>query len=111
VFSKQPEKKNLNLGEGPMMLTEKELTEKFPERQFFGQLVNQDEDLYTLNAAKKKKKNEDDDDDIDDEEKDDFYEEEEEENPFDVEPSEDDLIEDFPDEDDDLFDDDEDTFH
>jgi hypothetical protein len=28
-----------------------------------------------------------------------------------VEPSEDDLIEDFPDEDDDLFDDDEDTFH
>jgi len=111
VFLKQPEKKNLNFGESPMMLTEREMTEEFPERQFFGQLVNQDEDLYTLNAAKKKKKNEDEDDDIDDEEKDDFYEEEEEENPFDVEPSEDDLIEDFPDEDDDLFEDDEDTFH
>lgn len=96
-----------------MVLTERELTEECPEKQFVGQLVSQYEDPYTLNAAKKKKKDEDDEDDIDDEEKDDFYEEgEEEENPFDVEPSEDDLINDeFPDDEDDLFDEEEDTFH
>ena len=90
-----------------MVPVERELTEEYPEKQFVGQLVNQYEDPYTLNAAKKKKKDE---DDLD-EEDDDYYEEEEEETPFDVEPSEDDLIEDeFPDDEDDLFDEEEDNF-
>ena len=90
-------------------LTEKELFESPADKDFYGRLLNLDEDPHTINAAKRKKKDEDEDDDVGEEE-DDFYEEEEEEdNPFDAEPSEDDLIEDdFPDEDDDLFDDEED---
>ena len=93
-----------------MVLTEKEITKESPERLFASQFISLDQDAYIQNASKKKKKKQDDEDDFD-EEKDDFYEEEEEDNPFDVEPSEDDLIEDdFPDEDDDLFDDEEDPY-
>lgn len=65
-----------------------------------------------ISAAKKKKQKDEDDDDYGEEEKDEFYEEEEEEeNPFDIEPSEDDIVEDdFPDDEDDLFDEDDETY-
>lgn len=90
--------------------SKKELLEAPLENETISWLINPHEDQHSLNAAKKKKKKQDDEDDFD-EENDDFYDEEEEDNPFDVEPSEDDLIEDdFPDEDDDLFEDDEDPY-
>ena len=92
-----------------MELNEEGLTETSFDAQFIGQRLNLDEDTYSLFAAKRKKKDEDD-DDIDDEEDDALFEEEEEEdeNPFDIEPTEEDIIEDeFPDEDD-LFDEEED---
>ena len=94
----------------PMNADENELIEKSIDFNKISKQYSLEDDQYTLNAAKKKKKDEDDEDDFDEEE-DDYYEkEEEEENPFDVEPSEDDLTEDFPDDDEDLFDDDEDSF-
>jgi hypothetical protein len=80
---------------------------------FIGQQRNTDEARYSLNAAKKKKKDEDDDDDFEEEEDDDYYngDEEEDDNPFDIEPTEKDLVdEELPEEDDDLFDEDEDTY-
>jgi hypothetical protein len=94
-----------------MELNEKEELETIFGEERRAQLINHDNDPYSINAAKRKKKDED--DDFDDDE-DDFYEEEEEEdeNPFDVEPSEDDIVEDeFPDDEDDLFEEeDEDSF-
>jgi hypothetical protein len=93
-----------------MEINEREFVESYLKDQPCRRRIKWDEDRYSINAAKKKKKN---DDDFDDEEKDDFFEEEEEdENPFDIEPSEEDLVEDeFPDDEDDLFDDDdEDTY-
>ncbi len=77
-----------------MELNEKELLETLSDNQFINMQLNQDEDQHSLFAAKRKKKDEED-DDVEDEE-DDFYEEEEEEeeNPFEIEPSEEDLIED-----------------
>jgi len=96
-----------------MELNEKGLTETSFGAQFIGQWLNLDEDTYSLFAAKRKKKDEDD-DDIDEEDGDGLFEEEEEEdeNPFDIEPTEEDIIEDeFPDDEDDLFEeDDEDSF-
>ena len=94
-----------------MELNEKELLETVSDNQFINMQPNLDEEPYSLFAAKRKKKDEED-DDIDDKE-DDFYEEEEEEeeNPFEVEPSEEYLIEDeIPDDEDDLFEEDEDSF-
>jgi len=92
-----------------MEINEREFVESSLKDQPFRRRIKWDEDHYSINAAKKKKK---DDDDFDDEEKDDFFEEGDE-NPFDIEPTEDDLVEDeFPDDEDDLFDeDDEDTYH
>ena len=95
-----------------MELNEEGLTETSFDAQFIGQWLNLDEDTYSLFAAKRKKKDEDD-DDIDDEDDDSLFEEEEEdENPFDIEPTEEDIIEDeFPDDEDDLFEEeDEDSF-
>jgi hypothetical protein len=95
----------------PMEVNENELNNDAVDFNEISRQLNFEEDQYALNVAKKKKKDED--DDFDDDE-DDFYEEEEEEdeNPFDVEPSEDDIVEDeFPDDEDDLFEeDDEDSF-
>lgn len=94
-----------------MELNEKDIHENSLVSEFVRQF-RQEDDPHSLNAAKRRRKDEDD-DDYDDEEEDNYYEEEEEEdNPFDVEPSEDDILEDeFPDEDDDLFEDeDEDSF-
>jgi len=95
----------------PMKINENEAKGNPADFNMISRQLKLECDQYTLNAAKKKKKGEDDEDDFDEEE-DDYYEkEEEEENPFDVEPSEDDLIDDeFPDDEDDLFDDEEDNF-
>ena len=95
-----------------MVIKENEITETLIDNKHYGQYLNLNDDPHSLNAAKRKKKDEDEDDDYDDEEKDDYYEEEEEdENPFDIEPSEGDLVDDeFPDDDDDLFDDEDDTY-
>jgi hypothetical protein len=92
-----------------MDLLDKELIEKHLDNKLINQQLSLDEDVNSINTAKKKKK---DDDDFDDEEKDDFFEEEEEdENPFDIEPTEDDLVEDeFPDDEDDLFDDEDENY-
>ena len=94
----------------PMEIKENEFAISSEDFNGISRWLSLDEDRYTLNAAKKKKKDEDDEDDFDEE--DDYYEEEEEdENPFDVEPSEDDLVDDdFPDEEDDMFDDEDDTY-
>ena len=95
-----------------MELNEKELIENSFDNQFINLQPGMDEDQYSLYAAKRKKKDEDD-DDIDDEDDDSLFEEEEEdENPFDIEPTEEDIIEDeFPDDEDDLFEEeDEDSF-
>jgi hypothetical protein len=103
-------KDKLNFGRKSMDLLDKELAAIHIYNKFIDQHLSLDENAYSIHAAKRKKKDKNE-DDFDEEEKDDFYEEEEEENPFDVEPSEDDLIEDdFPDEDDDLFEEDEDSF-
>ena len=71
------------------------------------------EDIYIIEAAKRNRKNDDDDEDIVDD--DDYYnhDDEDKDNPFDKEPSEDDLLdEDFPlDDEDDLFDDEDDTYN
>jgi len=92
-----------------MDLLDKELIEKHLDNKLINQQLSLDEDVNSINTAKKKKK---DDDDFDDEEKDDFFEEEEEdENPFDIEPTEDDLVEDeFPDDEGDLFDDEDENY-
>jgi hypothetical protein len=112
-FYKQHERTNINLGESSMELLDKELIEEHFDEQFISQQPSLKEETYSINAAKRKKKDEDD-DDIDDEEDDGLFEEEEEEdeNPFDVEPTEEDIIKDeFPDDEDDLFEEeDEDSF-
>jgi len=92
-----------------METNEREFIKPFLNEQLFGHQIKLDKDYISINVAKKKKK---DDDDFDDEEKDDFFEEEEEdENPFDIEPTEDDLVEDeFPDDEDDLFDDEDENY-
>ncbi len=91
----------------------KELIEPKTEKQFSAGQSIPDEDTYALFAAKKKKDEDEEDDDSDEEGKDGFYEEEEEEgneNPFDIEPTDKDIVEnDFPDDEDDLFEDDEGT--
>ena len=68
------------------------------------------EDIHNIEAAKKRKSKNDDDDDVGD---DDYYNnDDEEDNPFDKEPDEGDLLDDFPmDDDDDLFDDEDDTYN
>ena len=80
-----------------MEINEKGLSEPFLIEQPLRRQIKWDEVYYSLNASKKKKK--DDDDDDFDNDKDDYYEEEEDDdNPFDIEPSEDDLVDDeFPD--------------
>lgn len=92
-----------------MGTNEREIIEPHLNERPFRQQFKLDKDYSSINTAKKKKK---DDDDFDDEEKDDFLEEEEEdENPFDIEPTEDDLVEDeFPDDEDDLFDDEDENY-
>jgi len=91
-----------------MELNEKELIETSFDNQFINRQLSLDKDVYLINAAKRKKKDEDE-DDLDEEDDDDLVEEEE--NPFDIEPTEEDIIEDeFPDDDDDLFEEDEDSF-
>lgn len=107
-FYKQHERTNINLGESSMELLDKELIEAHFENQFISLQPSLDEDTYSINAAKRKKKDEDE-DDVEDEE-DDLFEEEEEENPFEAEPTEEDIIEDdFPVDEDDLFEEDEDS--
>jgi len=93
---------------GSLKLLEIELAEAISKDKQLDKWLDPEEDIYPRNVAKKKKKDEN--DDFEDEENEDYYEEEEEdENPFDIEPTEDDLVEDdFPDEDDDMFDEDED---
>jgi hypothetical protein len=107
---KQHERRKLNLGESSMELLVKGLIEEHLDKKIINQQLSLNEEIYSINAAKRKKKEEDE-DDIEDEEDDLFdEEEEEEENPFEAEPTEEDIIEDdFPVDEDDLFEEDEDS--